>query len=208
MKGYWFNLSGDSGIELPETVGEYGLPNHEYWLEFNGLSGGGVATVSDATTQWLLPDGTLYNGVANMNIYVAWSSMPIPADMTQEEAHERYYAYLSNKLPQLVGSALTKFNKHYQSGKGGIKGNKRKGVAKLWDDTQPVVNLQAPYASNILPANGYVQIDFAPRVDLEFPYGVQQSVAYTTSSKTFETIGVSDGLTDYIYYTIARLTVI
>lgn len=208
MKGYWFNLSADSEIEIPETTGEYGLPNHEYWLVFNGLSGGGVATVSDATTQWLLPDGTLYNGVANMNIYVSWSSMPIPIDMTQEEAHERYYGYLSNKLPQVVGSALTKFNKHYQSGKGGIKGNKRKGVAKLWDEWQPLVHVEPPFASNILPANGYVQIDFGPFQSLEFPLGIQLSVAYTTLSKTFETIGVSDGLTDYIYYTIARLTVI
>lgn len=208
MKGYWFNLSADSEIEIPETTGEFGLPNHEYWLEFRGMNGSSVATVSDASGEWLLPDGSLYQGSANMNIVVSWSSIPVPVGMSQEEAHERYYAYLTNKLPQLGGSALTKFNKHYQSGKGGIKGNKRKGVAKLWSDTQPVVNLQAPYASNILPANGYVQIDFAPRADLEFPYGVQQSVAYTTSNKTFETIGVSDGLTDYIFYTIARLTVI
>lgn len=208
MKGYWFNLSGDSEIELPETVGEYGLPNHKYWLEFHGLSGGGVATVSDATTQWLLPDGTLYNGVANMNIYVSWSSMPIPRDMTQEEAHQRYFAYLNQNLDKSVGSALAKFNKHYQTGKSGIKGYKRKGTAKLWDEMQPIVGLQAPFASEILPANGYIQIDFAPRVDFEFPYGVQQSVAYTTSSKTFETIGATDWVTDYIYYTIARLTVI
>lgn len=208
MKGYWFNLSADSEIEIPETTGEYGLPNHEYWLEFQGMNGSSVATVSDASGKWLLPDGTVYQGSANMNIVVSWSSIPVPVDMTQDEAHQRYFAYLSKNLDKFTGSALAKFNKHYQTGKSGIKGYKRKGIAKLWDDTQPVVNLQAPYASNILRANGYVQIDFAPRVDLEFPYGVQQSVAYTTSSKTFETIGAWDGLTDYIYYTIARLTVI
>lgn len=208
MKGYWFNLSADSEIEIPETTGEFGLPNHEYWLEFRGMNGSSVATVSDASGEWLLPDGTLYQGSANMNIVVSWSSIPVPVDMSQDEAHQRYFAYLSKNLDKFTGSALAKFNKHYQTGKSGIKGYKRKGIAKLWDEMQPVVNLQAPFASNIFPANGYVQIDFAPRVDLEFPYGVQQSVAYTTSSRTFETIGAWDGLTDYIYYTIARLTVI
>lgn len=208
MKGYWFNLSGDSEIELPETVGEYGLPNHEYWLVFSGMNGSSVATVSDASGEWLLPDGTLYQGSANMNIVVSWSSIPVPVDMSLDEAHQRYFAYQNQNLDKFTGSALAKFNKHYQTGKSGIKGYKRKGIAKLWDEMQPIVGLRPPFASAILPDNGYIQIDFAPRVDFEFPYGVQQSVAYTTSSKTFENIGVSDGLTDYIYYTIARLTVI
>lgn len=208
MKGYWFNLSADSEIEIPETTGDYGLPNHQYWLEFRGMNGSSVATVLGTSGEWLLPDGTLYQGSANMNIVVSWSSIPVPVDMTQDEAHQRYFAYLNQNLDKFTGSALAKFNKHYQTGKSGIKGYKRKGIAKLWDEMQPVVNLQAPYASGILPANGYIQIDFAPRVDIEFPYGVQLSLSYTTSSKTFETIGVSDGLTDYVYYTIARLTVI
>lgn len=208
MKGYWFNLSANSEIEIPETTGEFGLPNHEYWLEFRGMNGSSVATVSDAGEKWLLPDGTVCQGSANMNIVVSWSSIPVPVDMTQDEAHQRYFAYLNKNLDNFTGSALAKFNKHYQTGKSGIKGNKRKGVAKLWDELQPIVNLQAPYASNILPANGYIQIDFAPRVDIEIPYEVQLSLSYTTSSKTFETIGAWDGLTDYIFYTIARLTVI
>lgn len=208
MKGYWFNLSANSEIEIPETTGEFGLPNHEYWLVFQGMNGSSVATVSDAGEKWLLPDGTVCQGSANMNIVVSWSSIPVPVGMSQDEAHQRYFAYLNKNLDNFTGSALAKFNKHYQTGKSGIKGYKRKGIAKLWDELQPIVNLQAPYASGILPANGYIQIDFAPRVDIEIPHEVQLSLSYTTSSKTFETIGVSDGLTDYVYYTIARLTVI
>lgn len=208
MKGYWFNLSADSEIEIPETTGEYGLPNHEYWLEFRGMSGSSVATVSDASGEWVLPDGTLYQGSANMNIVVSWRSIPVPVDMSKDEAHQRYFPYLNQNLDKFTGSALAKFNKHYQTGKSGIKWYKRKGIAKLWDELQPNVNLQAPYGSSIFPANGYIQIDFAPRIGVEVPYIVQLSVSYTPSSKTFETVGNSDGLTDYAYYTIARLTVI